>query len=114
MKDTILYISDREKRVVDFLKYLQKKLEDNKKWCDLDYRHNILKTENYDIVGKSFYGSLLGCGYGHCLYYCIDEVIDKNRMTVKDNQQLTEILAHVREGAKEVSEQEILYILGLV
>ena len=32
MKDTILYISDREERVVDFLKYLQKKLEDNKKW----------------------------------------------------------------------------------
>lgn len=30
MKDTILYISDREKRVVDFLKYLQEKLEDNK------------------------------------------------------------------------------------
>lgn len=113
MKDTILYISDREKRVVDFLKYLQEKLEDNKKWCDLDYQHDILKTENYDIVGKSFYGSRLGCGYGHCLYYCIDETIDKNRMTDKDNQQLTEILAHVREGAKEVSEQEILYILDM-
>ena len=44
MKDTILYISDREKRVVDFLKYLQEKLEDNKKWCDLDYQHDILKN----------------------------------------------------------------------
>ena len=113
MKDTILYISDREERVVDFLKYLQKKLEDNKKWCDLDYQHDILKTENYDVVGKSFYGSRLGCGYGHCLYYCIDETIDKNRMTDKDNQQLMEILFHVREGAKEVSEQEILYMLDM-
>lgn len=83
MKDTILYISDREERVVDFLKYLQKKLEDNKKWCDLDYQHDILKTENYDIVGKSFYGSRLGVGYGNCLYYCIDEIIDKNRMKEK-------------------------------
>ena len=113
MKDTILYISDREERVVDFLKYLQKKLEDNKKWCDLDYQHDILKTENYDIVGKSFYGSRLGVGYGNCLYYCIDETIDKNRMTDKDNQQLMEILFHVREGAKEVSEQEILYMLDM-
>lgn len=114
MKDTILYISDREERVVDFLKYLQKKLEDNKKWCDLDYQHDILKTENYDIVGKSFYGSRLGVGYGNCLYYCIDEIIDKNRMTEKDNEKIKEILVHVREGAKEVSEQEILYMLGLI
>lgn len=114
MKDTILYISDREKRVVDFLKYLQKKLEDNKKWCDLDYQHDILKTKNYDIVGKSFYGSLLGVGYGNCLYYCIDEIIDKNRMTEKDNEKIKEILVHVREGAKEVSELEILYMLGLI
>lgn len=92
MKDTILYISDREERVVDFLKYLQKKLEDNKKWCDLDYQHDILKTENYDIVGKSFYGSRLGCGYGHCLYYCIDETIDniencKNRALEQWNRR---------------------------
>jgi hypothetical protein len=114
MKDTILYISDREERVVDFLKYLQEKLEDNKKWCDLDYQHDILKTENYDIVGKSFYGNRLGVGYGHCLYYCIDEIIDKNKMTEKDNEQLREILFHVREGAKEGSELEILYMLGLV
>lgn len=114
MKDTILYISDREEKIVDFLKYLQKKLEDNKKWCDLDYQHDILKTENYDIVGKSFYGNRLGCGYGYCLYYCIDELIDKNKMTEKDNEQLKEILFHVREGAKEVSELEILYMLGLV
>ena len=108
MKDTILYISYREKRVVDFLKYLQKKMEDNKKWCDLDYQHNILKTENYDIVGKSFYGNRLGVGYGHCLHFCIDEVIDKSKMTGKDNEQLLEILVHVRDGAKEVSELEIL------
>lgn len=114
MKDTILYISDREKRVVDFLKYLQKKLEDNKKWCDLDYRHNILKTENYDIVGKSFYGSRLGYGYGYCLYYCIDELIEENKMTKKDNKQLKEILFHVRGRAEEESELGILYILGLV
>lgn len=114
MKDTILYISDREKRVVDFLKYLQKKLEDNKKWCDLDYQHDILKTENYDIVGKLFYGSRLGVGYGNCLYYCIDEIIDKNRMAEKDNEKIKEILVHVREGAKEVSELEILYMLGLI
>lgn len=114
MKDTILYISDREERIVDFLKYIKKKLEDNKKCCDLDYQQDILKNENYDIVGKSFYGNRLGCGYGYCLYYCIDETIDKKRMTDKDNQQLMEILFHVREGEKEVSELEILYMLGLV
>ena len=48
------------------------------------------------------------------MYYCIDELIDKNKMTEKDNEQLKEILFHVREGAKEVSELEILCMLGLV
>lgn len=114
MKDTILYISDREEKVGSFLKKLLSKLLESKKEYLLDLRHDLLITDKVDVVGKSFYGRRLGCGYRHCLYYCIDETIDKNRMTVKDNQQLTEILAHVREGAKEVSEQEILYILGLV
>ena len=77
-------------------------------------RHDILITDKVDVVGKSFYGSHLGCGYGHCLYYCIDELIDKNKITEKDNEQLKEILLHVREGAKEVSGLEILYMLGLV
>ena len=113
MKDTILYISDREK-VVSFLKNLLPKLPESKKEPLLDLRHEILITDTVDVVGKSFYGRCLGCGYGYCLYYCIDETIDKNRMTDKDNQQLTEILTHVREGAKEVSEQEILYMLGLI
>lgn len=80
----------------------------------MDLRHYILITDKVGVVGKSFYGSHLGCRYGHCLYYCIDETIDKNRMTDNDNQQLMEILFHVREGAKEVSEQEILYMLGLI
>lgn len=114
MKDTILYISDREERVASFLKNLCLNCWNAKKEYLLDLRHDILITDKVDVVGKSFYGSHLGCGYGHCLYYCIDETIDKNRMTDKDNQQLMEILFHVREGAKEVSEQEILYILGLV
>lgn len=114
MKDTILYISDREEKVGSFLKKLLSKLLESKKEYLLDLRHDLLITDKVDVVGKSFYGRCLECGYRHCLYYCIDETIDKNRMTVKDNQQLTEILAHVREGAKEVSEQEILYILGLV
>lgn len=114
MKDTILYISDREKKVVSFLKKLLPKLLESKKEYLLDLRHDLLITDKVDVVGKSFYVRCLGCGYRHCLYYCIDETIDKNRMTVKDNQQLTEILAHVREGAKEVSEQEILYMLGLI
>ena len=111
MTDTILYISDREEKVVSFLKNLLPKLLESKKEYLLDLRHYILITDKVGVVGKSFYGSHLGCRYGHCLYYCIDETIDKNRMT---DQQLMEILFHVREGAKEVSEQEILYMLGLI
>lgn len=114
MKDTILYISDREERVVSFLKNLLPKLLESKKEYLLDLRHDLLITDKVDIVGKSFYGNRLGCGYGYCLYYCIDELIDKNKITEKDNEQLKEILLHVREGAKEVSGLEILYMLGLV
>lgn len=114
MKDTILYISDREERVARFLKNLATKLLECEKEYLLDLKHDILITDKVGVVGKSFYGSHLGCGYGYCLYYCIDETIDKNRMTDKDNQQLMEILFHVREGAKEVSELEMLCMLGLV
>ena len=113
MKDTILYISDREEKVISFLKKLFPKLLESKKEYLLDLRHDLLITDKVDVVGKSFYGSYLGCGYGHCLYYCIDETIDKNRMTDKGNQQLMEILFHVRGRAKEVSEQEILYMLDM-
>lgn len=113
MKDTILYISDREERVVSFLKNLLLKLLESKKEYLLDLRHDLLITDKVDVVGKSFYGSHLGCKYGHCLYYCIDEIIDKNKMTEKDNEQLKEILVHVRECAEQESELGILYILGL-
>lgn len=114
MKETILYISKLEKDIATFLKYLQSKLKAEQKECTLDEKHNILKVPKYyDIVGKSIYGTMLGAGYGYCKYYCFSEAYDKNKYSNAENERLKEILMHTREGAREISELDILRMLGL-
>ena len=115
MKETILYISKTEKDIVSFLKYLQSKLEAEQKECTLYEEHNVLKVPKYyDIVGKSIHGRMLGTGYGYCKYYCFSEAYNKDKYSNAENEKLKDILMHTREGAKEISELEILYMLGLV
>ena len=115
MKETILYISKSEQDIQSFLKYLQSKLETEQKECTLDEKHDILKVPKYyDIVGKSIYGNMLGAGYGYCKYYCFSEAYDRNKYSNAENEKIKEILMHTREGAREISEYEIMYMLGLL
>ena len=115
MKETILYISKTEEDIKSFLKYLQRKLEAEKKECTLDEKHDILIVPKYyDIVGKNIYGNMLGSGYGYCKYYCFSEAYDRNKYSDAENQKLKEILMHTREGAERISGLDILYMLGLV
>lgn len=112
---TILYISKSEQDIRSFLKYLQSKLEAEQKECTLDEKHDILRVPNYyDIVVKSIYGNRLGTGYGYCKYYCFSEAYDKEKYSDMENEKVKEILIHTREGAEEISEHKILYMLGLV
>ena len=114
MKETILYISKSEQDIQSFLKYLQSKLKAEHKECTLDEKYDILKVPKYyDIVGKSIYGNMLGAGYGYCKYYCFSEAYSKDKYSNTENERLKEILMHTREGAKEISGLEILYMLGL-
>ena len=94
-KDSILYISDSEKEIF------------------LDGEHDILKTENYNVVCKSIHGTLLGVGYGYCLHYCFSNNFDKSKCNDMEKYSMEEILAHTREGAKEISGLDILCMLGL-
>lgn len=115
MKETILYISKSEQDIRSFLKYLQSKLKAEQKECTLDEKHDILKVPKYyDIVGKSVHGNMLGASYGYCKYYCFSEMYDRNKYSDAENEKLEEILMHTREGTKEISGLEILYMLGLV
>ena len=115
MNETILYISKSEQDIQSFLKYLQSKLKAEQKECTLDEKHNILKVPKYyDIVGKSVHGNRLGVGYGYCKYYCFSEAYSKDKYSNTENERLKEILMHTREGAKEISELDILCMLGLV
>ena len=115
MNETILYISKSEQDIRSFLKYLQSKLKAEHKECTLDEKHDILKVPKcYDIVGKSVHGNMLGVGYGYCKYYCFSEMYDRNKYNNAENEKLKDILMHTREGAEEISELEILYMLGLV
>ena len=114
MNETILYISKSEQDIRSFLKYLQSKLKAEQRECTLDEKHDILKVPKYyDIVGKSIYGNRLGVGYGYCKYYCFSEAYSKDKYSNTENERLKEILIHTREGAKEISGLEILYMLGL-
>lgn len=115
MKETILYISKTEKDIVSFLKYLQSNLEAEQKECTMDEEHNVLKVPKYyDIVGKNIHGRMLGTGYGYCKYYCFSEAYNKDKYSNAENEKLKDILMHTREGAQEISEIDIFYMLGLV
>ena len=116
MNETILYISKSEQDIRSFLKYLQSKLEAEHKECTLDEEYDILKVPKYyDIVGKSVHGSMLGTGYGYCKYYCFSSKFDKGTYNTKrERELLQQILMHTREGAREISEYEIMYMLGLL
>lgn len=115
MKETILYISKTEEDIRSFLKYLQRKLEAERKEYTLDEKHNILIIPKYyDIVGKNIYGNRLGIGYGYCKYYCFSEAYDINKYSDAENEKLKEILMHTRDGAERISGLDILYMLGLV
>lgn len=114
MKETILYISKSEQDIQSVLKYLQSKLKQSKGECTLDEEHDILKVPKYyDIVGKSIHGNMLGTGYGYCQYYCFSEAYNKDKYSNAENEKLKDILMHTREGAKEISELDILCMLGL-
>lgn len=115
MKETILYISKTEQDIQSFLKYLQSKLEAEQRECTLDEEHDVLKVPKYyDIVGKSIHGNMLGVGYGYCKYYCFSEAHDRNKYSNAENEKLKDILMHTREGAREISELEIMHMLGLL
>lgn len=115
MKETILYISKSERDMRGFLKYLQRKLEAEQKECAIDEKHDILKVPKYyDIVGKNIYGNRLGVGYGYCKYYCFSEAYDKDKYRDSEKEKVEEILMHTREGAREISEIDILHMSGLV
>ena len=115
MTETILYISKSEQDIQSFLKYIQSKLKAEHKECTLDEKYDILKVPKYyDIVGKSIHGNMLGVGYGYCKYYCFSEAYSKDKYSNTENERLKEILMHTREGAREISEYEIMYMLRLL
>lgn len=115
MKETILYIFKTEQDTQSFLKYLQSKLEAEQRKCVLDEEHDVLRIPKYyDIVGKNIHGNMLGVGYGYCKYYCFSEAYDRNKYSNAENEKLKEILMHTREGAREISELEIMHMLGLI
>ena len=120
MKPTMLYIAEYEKDVQSFLKYLNDKLISERHISKLDLRHCCIETDNYMIIGKSLYSGRLGADYGYMQYYTVSSKLTKNNTCHKDKlpknlkHYLDTILMHTREDTKEISELEMLRILGLV
>jgi hypothetical protein len=111
---TILYISKEQKNIRDFLDYIVKRVKGKCSVCTYHLDKNILEIDNIRIVGKNIYGNYLGAGYGYCLYYCFSSKFGKGAYdTKRENEALRQILMHAREGAREISEDEVMNILGL-
>lgn len=112
---TILYISKELENIRGFLDYIAKRVKGK---CSVYAYHrdkNILEIDDIRIVGKNIYGNCLGVGYGYCLYYCFSSKFGKGAYdTKRENEALRQILMHTRQGAKEISELEIMCMLGLV
>ena len=112
---TILYISKEQKNIKAFLDYIAKRVKGKCSVCTYYLDKNILEIDNIRIVGKNIYGNCLGVGYGYCLYYCFSSKFDKGTYNTKrERELLQQILMHTREGAREISEYEIMYMLGLL
>lgn len=112
---TILYISKEQKNIKAFLDYIAERVKGKCSVCTYHLDKNILEIDNIRIVGKSIYGNCLGTGYGYCLYYCFSGKFDKSTYNTKRERELLEqILMHTRQGAREISEYEVMYMLGLV
>lgn len=112
---TILYISKEQKNTKAFLDYIAERVKGKCSVCTYHLDKNILEIDNIRIVGKNIYGSWLGAGYGYCLYYCFSSKFDKSTYsTKKEKEALGQILTHTREGAREISEYEVIYMLGLI
>lgn len=111
---TILYISKELENIRGFLDYIAKRVKGK---CSVYAYHrdkNILEIDDIRIVGKNIYGNCLGVGYGYCLYYCFSSKFGKGAYdTKRENEALKQILMHAREGAREISEDEVMHILGL-
>lgn len=110
MSETILYISKSEQDIRSFLKYLQSKLEAEKKECTLDEKHNILKVPKYyDIVGKSVHGNMLGVGYGYCKYYCFQKRMIEINTAMQKMKDLKKFLC-TQERARRKYQYLIFYV----
>lgn len=115
MKKTILYISKEQKNIKVFLDYIAERVKGKCSFCTYHLDKNILEIDDIRIVGKNIYGSYLGTDYGYCLYYCFSSKFDKSTYNTKRERELLEqILMHTREGAKEISEYEIMHMIGLL
>lgn len=108
-KDSILYISDSEKEMRIFLEYLKEKMDNNGKECFLDGEHDILKTENYNVVCKSIHGTILGVGYGYCLHYCFSRNFDKSKCNDMENARRKKFL-RTQERVQKKYQDLIFYV----
>lgn len=115
VETTILYISKEQKDIRAFLDYIAERVKGKCSVCTYHLDKNILEIDDIRIVGKSIYGNYLGVGYGYCLYYCFSSKFGKSTYnTKKEREALKQILMRTREGAREISEYEVMYMLGLL
>lgn len=116
----VLYISNTEKDIDEFLKYICQKLHISGKKAIIDKKNRILITDAVFIYGKCLYGNLLGIGYSGTSYYVISNDItkrychEKSHIYENEKRHLDEMLVHLPENAKEISGLELMYYLGLI
>lgn len=111
----VIYISPSCKQAVNFINDLAIKLKDNGiGGFEIDHKNIQLKSDEFVVSAVDIFGGKLGLSHHMTEYYIdmvSDSVFSRNCMKTRAFERLKELKCTFREGAKQISEEELIEIL---
>lgn len=111
----VIYIAPSYKQAVNFIKDLAVKLKQYGIGSfDIDHKNIQLKSDKFIVSAIDIFGGKLGLSHHMTKYYIdmvSDSVFPRNCMKTRAFERLKELKCTFREGAKRISEEELIEIL---
>lgn len=111
----VIYISPSCKQAVNFINDLAVKLKQRGiDSFDIDHKNIQLKLGKFIVSAVDIFGNNLGVSHQMTEYYIdmvSDSVFPRNCMKTRALERLKELKCTFREGAKRISEEELIEIL---
>lgn len=111
----VIYISPSCRQAVNFINDLAIKLKQHGvDGFDIDHKNIQLKSDKFIVSAVDIFGGKLGLSH-HMTEYYIDVVLNtvfpRNRTKTRALERLKDLKCTFREGAKQISEEELIEIL---